>query len=191
MHPNFCPELAFFPYALGHLLASAAHSSPIIHATTKPTAHVFPTEGAHSFIFVFVSVCFVSTVLRKGGIAAKGAIPRRICVTVRLPVQLELCLAESALPWSSVVCGSRRHITKQQQRKKLPKGAMFNPRHAQSPAPNSRRSPKRGQKSATLAKPQGERPNVGLHARDRSENAIFRGPFDVSHFVIVSAVAGQ
>ena len=26
---------------------------------------------------------------------------------------------------------------------------MFNPRHAQSPAPNSRRSPKRGQKSAT------------------------------------------
>ena len=75
VHPNFCPELAFFPYALGHLLASAAHSSPIIHATTKPTAHVFPTEGAHSFSSVFVSVCFVSTVLRKGSVAAKGAIP--------------------------------------------------------------------------------------------------------------------
>ena len=50
-----------------------------------------------------------------------------------------------------VKCGVwfRRHSTKQQQRKKLPKGAMLNPRHAQSPAPNSSRSPKRGQKSAT------------------------------------------
>ena len=38
VHPNFCPELAFFPYALGHLLASAAHNSRIIHTTTKPTA---------------------------------------------------------------------------------------------------------------------------------------------------------
>ena len=44
----------------------------------------------------------------------------------------------------------RRHNTKQQQRKKLPKGAMLNPRHAQSPAPNSSRSPTRDEESATL-----------------------------------------
>ena len=50
-----------------------------------------------------------------------------------------------------VKCGVwlRRHNTKQQQRKKLPKGAMLNPRHSQSPALNSSRSPRRGEKSAT------------------------------------------
>ena len=50
-----------------------------------------------------------------------------------------------------VKCGVwlSRHNTKQQQRKKLPKGAMLNPRHAQSPAPNSSKSPTRDEESAT------------------------------------------
>ena len=49
--------------------------------------------------------------------------------------------------------------------------------------------PQKGSEECDLAKPQGERPNVGLHARDRSENAIYRAPLCVSHFVIVSVVA--
>ena len=145
VHPNFCPELAFFPYALGHLRASAAHSSPIIHTTTKPTAHVFPTEGICLFLFLFV----LEHCSEKGECRCKGGNPRRICVTERLPVQLELCLAESALPWSSVVCGSDATAQSSNKRKKLRKGAMLNPKHAQCPAPNSSRSPKRDEKSAT------------------------------------------
>ena len=114
-----CPQFPYYPYN------NETHSA------------CFSNRRGAFLYFCFCFCLFCEHCSEKGGYRCKGGNPRRICVTVRLPVQLELCLAESA------------HNTKQQQRKKLPKGAMFNPRHAQSPAPNSRRSPKRGQKSAT------------------------------------------
>ena len=56
--------------------------------------------------FCFCFCLFCEHCSEKGECRCKGGNPRRICVTARLPVQLALCLAESALPESSVVCGS-------------------------------------------------------------------------------------
>ena len=139
-------------------------------------------------MFVFVSVCFVSTVLRKGSVAAKGAIPdafawqhdcrsRWNCAWLNL-----LCHGQM---WCVVQTPQHKAATKE----KAAKRSHVEPQTRTKSSPEFEQVPQKGSEECDLAKLQGERPNVGLHARDRSENTIFRGPVYVSHFVIVSVVA--